>query len=400
MLSIEERFAVDGRPCSPQDIVHWVERLRPVVAQMDQEANSQATGGPTFFELATAIALLHFQARDTDFTILEVGLGGRLDSTNVCHPRVSVITSISFDHMRQLGNSLAAIAGEKAGIIKRGVPVITGVTQDEPWQVIQQIAQQHDAPLRRLGRDFDFTYHAPEAAEVTDAPRMDYCHLRDGSRESVAQHVTLSALGAHQAANAALAWATCESLTEQGVAIGEAAIRQGLSTGRCPARIEVLRRRPTVVIDTAHNAASIEALAARPPREFSGTAADFDSRRNSGQGRGRHVARVGPRIRRDRLHSVSEESARHARRRIVAPRATDCHGRRLCGGPARLPVSADGVAPSARRTAAPGLICATGSFFLAAEIKELLIAPSSAATRNAGRVRRSRRNKPVGRALR
>ena len=263
LLRIEERFAVDGCACSPRDLEQWVEHLRPVVAQMDQEAAANGThalGAPTFFELATAMAFLHFQAQQTDFTILEVGLGGRFDSTNVCHPRVSVITSISFDHMRQLGNTLAAIAGEKAGIIKQGVPVVTGVTQDEPWHVIRNIAHQRRAPVRRLGRDFDFAYYAPDATGLSAAPRMDYCHMHEGDRKHIVQDVTLSALGAHQAANASLAWATCEVLTEQGFVIGEAEIREGLSCSHCPARIEVLRQQPLVVIDTAHNAASIEAL--------------------------------------------------------------------------------------------------------------------------------------------
>ncbi|MEX0613266.1 MAG: Mur ligase family protein, partial [Pirellulales bacterium] len=122
---IEERFAVDGQPCTADELVALVNRLRPVAHAMDEEAaaDGDPTAGPTYFDVTTAMALLHFVEREVDAAVLEVGLGGRLDSTNVCLPAVSVITSISFDHMKQLGNTLAAIAREKAGIIKPGVPV-------------------------------------------------------------------------------------------------------------------------------------------------------------------------------------------------------------------------------------------------------------------------------------
>src|SRR5262245_47284250 len=142
---IEERFAVEGLPCTADELVTLIDRMKADARAMDEEAaaDGDPQGGPTYFELTTAMALLHFVERKTDAAILEVGLGGRRDSTNVCLPEVSVITSISFDHMRQLGNTLASIAREKAGIIKPGVPVICGVTNPEPQQVIADIARDH-----------------------------------------------------------------------------------------------------------------------------------------------------------------------------------------------------------------------------------------------------------------
>src|SRR5262245_30142218 len=142
---IEERFAVDAEPCTAAELVALVDRLRPVVRSMDEEAAAEgdAAGGPTYFEATTAMALLHFVERGVDAAVLEVGLGGRLDSTNVCLPAVCVITSISFDHTKQLGNTLASIAREKAGIIKPGVPVVCGVTDLEPQSVIAAIAREH-----------------------------------------------------------------------------------------------------------------------------------------------------------------------------------------------------------------------------------------------------------------
>ena len=160
---IEERFAIDGVPCTSEEFVTLVDRVRAEVRAMDEEASAahDPAGGPTYFEITTAMALLHFVEHQADAVILEVGLGGRLDSTNVCLPVVSVITSISFDHMRQLGNTLAAIAREKGGIIKPGVPVVSGVTDPEPQQAIAEIALNHGCRLIQLDRDFRIQYHAP-----------------------------------------------------------------------------------------------------------------------------------------------------------------------------------------------------------------------------------------------
>src|SRR5262245_48974556 len=162
---VEERLIVDGQTCPPAEFVELIQQVRPVAEAMDRLTSPPAepaptpppAGGqclsysPTFFELTTAIALLHFVRRAVDAVVLEVGLGGRLDSTNVCRPRVTVITNISFDHTRQLGNTLAKIAREKAGIIKPGVPVVSGVLTDEPRWVIEQVAAAAGSPLRQLG---------------------------------------------------------------------------------------------------------------------------------------------------------------------------------------------------------------------------------------------------------
>src|SRR5262249_40927817 len=134
-----------------------------------------------------------------DVVVLEVGLGGRLDSTNVCRPRVAVITNISFDHTQQLGNTLAKIAREKAGIIKSGVPVVSGVLEDEPRQVIEQVAAATGSPLRQLGDDFDFVYRPTRSAG--DGRGQVDVRLRDPARQY--EGLPLGLLGRHQAANAA-----------------------------------------------------------------------------------------------------------------------------------------------------------------------------------------------------
>ena len=260
--SIEERFAINGLPCSADELVGLVDRLRPVVLAMDREADysSDRSLSPTYFEVTTALALMFFSLRKVDVAILEVGLGGRLDSTNVCQPAVTVITNISFDHTKQLGNTLGQIAAEKAGIIKPGVPLLCGPLDKEPREVIAEIAQQHGCRMLEAGHDFSHTYHPPHQLD-----RRQELGQVDFSGKFVDQAVELSGLplqllGEHQAANAALAVATCIELQRQGWSISPVAIRAGLAELTLPARIEILSRQPTVLLDVAHNVASAQAL--------------------------------------------------------------------------------------------------------------------------------------------
>ena len=259
---IEERFAVNELPCSADELVGLVDRLRPVVLAMDQEADHSADSSlsPTYFEMTTAIALMYFAQRKVDVAILEVGLGGRLDSTNVCQPAVTVITSISFDHTKQLGNTLAQIAAEKAGIIKPGVPLLCGPLDDEPRQVIAEIAQQHGCRMLEAGHDFTHAYYPPHQLDRRQEPgKLDFAgKFVDQAVEL--KELPLQLLGKHQAANAALAVATCVELQRQGWDIPPEAIRTGLAELTLPARIEILGRQPTVVLDVAHNVASAQAL--------------------------------------------------------------------------------------------------------------------------------------------
>ena len=147
---LEERFQIGGQPCTSSDLVSLVARVEPITESIAHQANRS----PSFFELITAIALLHFDASHCDAIVLEVGLGGRLDSTNVCAPSVTAITSIGLDHQHVLGESLAEIAAEKAGICKPGVPSVSGVVGREAAEVIEARALQGGSTLFQLGRDF------------------------------------------------------------------------------------------------------------------------------------------------------------------------------------------------------------------------------------------------------
>lgn len=267
---VEERLQIDGRLCGREEFVELIGEIRPAVDAMDCDCQTRGAAGcgPTYFEITTAAALLHFAHRQVDVAVLEVGLGGRLDSTNICRPQVSVITSISFDHMRQLGNTLAAIAGEKAGIIKPGVPVVTGVTEPRPLEVIQQVASRHGCACYVSGTHFHHRYggsHPPlgDAVSNGDWPHgwstFDYWEDAAGVRTEWSG-LQIGLIGRHQAANGAVALATLGRLREQGWHVDEAAIRGGLARVDMPARAEVVQRRPTVIIDAAHNVASAQAL--------------------------------------------------------------------------------------------------------------------------------------------
>jgi dihydrofolate synthase/folylpolyglutamate synthase len=255
---LEERFLINNEPCGNAELVEMVKRLRPVVEAMDREtARHGSAGGPTYFEVTTALAMLYFARSDVDLAILEVGMGGRLDSTNVCHPLVTAITSISFDHTQQLGQTLAKIAGEKAGIIKEGVPIVSGEVKESPRRVIEKRASALRAPLLERGRDFDFVY------ERSVDPQNDPAHFSFFARTtSVKQRerLQLGLFGEHQAANAAVALAVIDSLRGAGWKFEEAEIRHGLADVRCRGRFEVLQHDPLIVVDAAHNVASVKAF--------------------------------------------------------------------------------------------------------------------------------------------
>ena len=260
---LEERFIVNGQLCSEQEFVQLAADLQ--AATIELELREPLNRCPTFFEITTAMGLLHFARSQAEAVVLEVGLGGRLDSTNVCLPRLSVITSISFDHVKQLGNTLAAIAREKAGIIKPGVPVVSGVCEDEPRDVIESVAILQQAPLMQRGVDFDFSV---QTDPIAGTMQVEYREPAK-SAKTLLGPFAVGMLGEHQATNAATAIAAIRALQPQReFRISDDAIRIGLAEASCPARIEVVQQRPTVILDVAHNLASIEALIAALDQRF------------------------------------------------------------------------------------------------------------------------------------
>ncbi len=248
---LEERFRVDGVCCGKDDVIALVDRVRPVVEGLIQDS----IGSPSFFELTTAMALLHFDSSDCDAIVLEVGLGGRLDSTNVCSPSVTTITSIGLDHQHVLGNTVEEIAHEKAGIIKQGIPVVSGVTDQAAGQVIAAVANKRNAPLYRIGQEFSFQ----SDAQADWGSRVVY---QSGGAKPASRTFDLQLDGAHQAGNAAVAMASLDLLAEQGVPVCVAAISQAWSRLSCAGRIErfLLPENVIAIVDAAHNEDSITAL--------------------------------------------------------------------------------------------------------------------------------------------
>ena len=257
---VEERAAIDGKPCSERDIVELLSIIHDAVKNLDYEVTlGECMRGPTFFEITTAMAFLHFAHQQVDAAVVEVGLGGRLDSTNVCNPLVSVITSISFDHTKQLGETLAEIAFEKAGIIKPGVPVICGVTNPDARDVIRKMAAEKRCQLTEIDRNFSVRYQLDDQTQSPPSATISFCDHANGSANWM-ENMSIGLIGSHQASNAAVAIATLKQLDGQDFSVSESAIRNGLTNVRCPARFEVVSSEPTVIIDAAHNVASIEAF--------------------------------------------------------------------------------------------------------------------------------------------
>jgi len=266
LLRLEERISIDGHAISGDSLAAHVQTMTPSVRSMDEEALQAGASWdtPTFFELMTAAGLLHFAQERTAAVVLEVGLGGRLDSTNICTPLVSVITSIGLDHTRQLGDTLPKIAVEKAGIIKPNVPVVSGATEETSRAVIRQTASDRDAPLWELERDFQAHYRSGDGRlvdNVRTSSRFDFQVSADSQfpGESL-PGVELTMLGRHQANNAALTLAVAAILRSSGWDLTEPAVRLGLSAAKCVSRIEVVAADPTTILDTAHNESSIQAL--------------------------------------------------------------------------------------------------------------------------------------------
>ena len=386
---LEERIVVDGDACSPGEFVELVDTVRPIVEEMDAAVNGAAlldrgregqsgwTCGPTYFELTTALALLQFSRRKVDLAILEVGMGGRLDSTNVCEPICTAIVSISLDHTRQLGTTAAAIAAEKAGIIKAGVPVVSGVVNEEAARVIAEVARHHKAPLRQVGIDFDVHCDCPGSLSGSQGS-FDYLDKRIGGIQR--RHLPLSLIGQHQASNAAVALTVVDVLRESGWTYSDADIVRGLAKVHCRARIEVIARHPMVIVDAAHNVASVAALVSVLDEQDAfqhrhlvfATTREKDVRgmlelllprfqqvtftRYLNNPRG-----VNPE---DLLKLVAEVAAQHC-----TVGASSCQV---------FPDPQSAWKDAKQRTPSDGMICVTGSFFIASEMRRLVLSDGQA----------------------
>jgi len=247
LLSIQERIQVGGRPISESEFAKLTKLIKPEVEAVNAKGEF---GELTTFEILTALAFAFFRDKGVDYQVLETGLGGRLDATNVVKPEVCVITSISYDHMDVLGDTLAQIAGEKAGIIKAGSIVVSAPQLQEAMTVLEEVCRQREVKLVRVGSDVAWQ-------RKSFRPEGQSFQLR-GLRDEY--KLTLPLPGEHQLENAAVAVATAEALAELGANITGETIARGIASVNWPGRLQILRRQPWVIVDGAHNGDSIRKL--------------------------------------------------------------------------------------------------------------------------------------------
>lgn len=246
LYDYSERIQVNGQEISHAELISMVDEFRPYLDHGTEL---------TTFEITTALAFLYFARQQVSAVVLEVGLGGRLDATNIVTPKAAVITSISLDHTNILGNTLEAIAGEKAGIIKPGVPVVVAPQKVEAFQVIERTARQKSAPLSAVGRDYQYRLNA----YTLDGQEMSIWRS-DLQAENEKVDLYIPLLGRHQVENAATAYAALQTLNQNGLTVGLDAIREGFAGVSWPGRFDILQRQPAVVVDSAHNQDSAQRL--------------------------------------------------------------------------------------------------------------------------------------------
>ncbi len=241
LVHFSERFRVAGREIGQERILDLCEKVWPAVDRREP---------PTFFEFVTAMAFLYFAQEGVELAILETGMGGRLDATNICSPLVSVITNIGLEHQEYLGSTLAAIASEKAGIIKPGVPLVHGVATGPARRVVEDKAGELNAPLWRKGRELTYRSHPGGAFDLK-------------GRLWRIKNVVTSLVGKHQPGNACLALGAAEGLAQAGLPLKPEHLRLGLAGARWPGRLEqhpTAPGEPTLWLDGAHNLPAARAL--------------------------------------------------------------------------------------------------------------------------------------------
>jgi dihydrofolate synthase/folylpolyglutamate synthase len=340
LIDVRERIAVDGKIISRLD-------FRRIVGAVKREIKQPVT----YFEVLTAAAFLYFQRREIDIAVLEAGLGGRLDATNVCRPLVSVITNIGFDHTAYLGNTLTAIAREKAGIIRQNGICITAAKQKKVLAVLESACRRRRASLYRIGKDMKIK----RQKDGILAYRGIYGDLNNP---------VIPLAGRHQLDNAALALAAIEITGKNGLPVDDdATIRKGLAKTQWPARLEVLRKTPLFVLDGAHNPAGISVLCRALKNDFSyhrlilifGALADKDYRRML-----RKIVPLAQQIILTQLQS----------KRAVPVKNIYEYVQKL-GYKAVIAENVAGALERALKLAGKeDLICATGSLYLAGEVKQ------------------------------
>lgn len=248
LVDLRERIQINGQMISEADFTRLMAKMAPATRQLAKDE-------PTFFEIMTAIGFLYFVEQEVTLAVVETGLGGRLDSTNVLKPEVCAITSISYDHVAQLGRTLPQIAEEKAGIFKPGVPAVSSPQAPEVREVLIRTAEKAKTTLRFTGKDIEFSYRFESSRASGPQTRVSLT-----TPTTRFEHLPVPLPGDHQAINCGLALSIMSILKERGFPIEDQKAIEGLAKAHLPGRMEVIHNDPRIMVDGAHNAASVEAL--------------------------------------------------------------------------------------------------------------------------------------------
>ena len=358
LVTMRERIRVNGRKITRAELINATERLRQAVAELDSRSDLRR---PTFFEIYTALGFMAFADAHVDVAIIETGLGGRLDATNIITPLASVITSVDFDHTEILGSELTQIAREKAGIIKSGVPVVSACQAREVGHIIATIAQQLGAPLIEPPALAEFgqvqPLAQPDSRDELVQPRQSFALALD----SGPLWIETGLLGQHQAYNCAVAYGALATLADRGFVVSDDDFVQGLAKVEWPARLQIAEACPWLILDCAHNPASLRALVSALPRHLDydrltvvlGISAEKDA--------AQIVHILGPAA--DQIVVTAADNARALSVGGLRAAVED-HG----GGPMQTAATVPEAVELGRRlTARSEALCVTGSFFVVGE---------------------------------
>jgi len=416
LVDLKERIQINHQNISEYEFTSNLNEFRPYIQHLRE---IEPSASPTFFEILTAIAMLYFKKKRVEMAVLEVGLGGRLDSTNVVIPQVSIITNVGFDHTAILGNTLSSIAYEKAGIIKQGVPVVSAVEDSDALSVIEKTCKEKNARLYLLGRDIwveevqsihenksalhgynhraisDFVLSAQSNdfglrnADLSLNPQVQNpkSETRNRSTERSRRspkserglmckiktwrhtypEIFLPLVGAHQAKNCALVLGALEIMREQGnISIDDETIRNALAQVHCPARVEVIGKNPLIIMDYAHTVDSMRFLRRSLLENFKfhklililGFAQDKDLDNIL-----KEIVTVG-----DSIIVTRSQNPRAAPPEDLSQRIE-----KLCGKRAEITDNTQDAVTAAKRIASKeDLICITGSAYVAGEAMQAL----------------------------
>ena len=360
--SFTERLRINGRSPTPREFDDLLPNVSQAIGRLDAEADERVV---TYFEALTAMAWEFFVRNSAEIVVLEVGLGGRLDATNICRPEAVAITNISRDHTNILGESLAEIAFEKAGIIKPGVPCVSGVRNPEAQAVIRQIAGEQAAPLIEVAE----RYQAIRPRASGEAWRLRMCDSQGEVSTASDDPLPVPLMGEHQADNAAIAHCLLDSLARRGWPITRERIVSGWQNLAWPARIEVLGANPTIILDAAHNWASAAALTNTLKTSFSAERRILLFAGSQEKDVSGILRQLAP------LFDTVVLTAFQMNSRAMPISRLEQIWQAITGRPAHTMENPTDALAFCRTLAGPrDLICVTGSFFLAAEIRPLLVA--------------------------